>query len=171
MVLWLIGMSGSGKTTVAEYMYKKLKKRCKNLVLIDGDVLRQIMGNDLGHTVEDRSKNAHRITRLCKFLDSQGINVICAVLSIFHESHEWNRANIKDYFEVFIDTPFNTLVKRDPKGYYKKALKGELKHFVGVDIPFPKPLKPDLVLNNNGTKTLLYKETDKLIRKVRRLIK
>ena len=171
MVLWIIGMSGSGKTTVAEYVYKKLKTRINNLVLIDGDVLRKIMGNDLGHTVDDRRKNAYRITRLCKFLDSQGINVICAVLSIFPQSHVWNRKNIKDYFELYIKVPFQVLVGRDPKGYYKKALSGKLKNFVGVDIKFPQPLMPDMVIINDGTKSELYKEADRLIKAMKPLIK
>ena len=163
MVIWLIGMSGSGKTTLGKYLYEKLKPVHKNLIFLDGDVIREIMGNDLGHTIEDRRKNAHRITRLCKFLDSHGINVICAVLSIFPESHEWNRANIKDYYEVYLEVPFETLSQRDPKGYYKKALKGEITNFVGVDIKFPPPKDPHMTISNNGSLEGLYKSGDKLI--------
>ncbi len=163
MVTWLIGMSGSGKTTLGKYLYEKLRPGHKNLVFLDGDIIRKIMGNDLGHTIEDRKRNAHRITRLCKFLDSQGIDVICAVLSIFPESHEWNRANIKDYYEVYIEVPFDTLVQRDAKGYYKKALKGELSNVVGIDIKFPPPKNPDMVIKNTGSIEELNRSGDKLL--------
>ena len=141
MVLWLIGMSGSGKTELGRYIYNKLKPENKNLLFLDGDILREITNNDLGHTIEDRKKNADRITRLCKYMDSQGINVIFAVLSLFHESQEWNRKNIPNYREVYIESDLEDLIKRDPKGIYKKALKGEVKNVVGIDIDFPPPAK------------------------------
>ena len=97
MVLWIIGMSGSGKTTLGKYIYNKLKPECKNLLFMDGDILREIMCNDLGHTLEDRKKNADRINRLCKYLDSNGINVIFALLSLFHENQKLMRKNIDNF--------------------------------------------------------------------------
>jgi adenylylsulfate kinase-like enzyme len=141
-------MSGAGKTVIGRELYALLKTRKPNVIFLDGDNIREIMGNDLGHTIADRNINARRITRLCKYLDSQGIDVICAVLSIFHESQEWNRRNIPKYFEVYIRVPFEVLIKRDQKGLYKKAVVGEVKNVVGVDIEFPTPLNPDLIIDN-----------------------
>ena len=146
---------------MAESLYGDLKPGLPNLVLIDGDVIRKVFGDDVGHTLEGRKKNADRICSLCKFFDTQKIHAICAVLSIFHESQEWNRANLTSYFEVFIDTPFERLLDMDGKGLYKKARAGEIKNVVGVDIPFPAPKRPDLVIRNDGAMEhlLSYKPT------------
>ena len=148
MVIWLIGMSGAGKTVIGKEVYALLKARKPNVVFLDGDNVREIMGKDLGHTITDRKINAGRITRLCKYLDSQGIDVVCSILSIFHESQEWNRAQIPQYFEVYIRVPFETLVDRDSKELYKKALAGEINNVVGIDIEFPPPINPDLIIDN-----------------------
>lgn len=170
MVLWLIGMSGSGKTVLGRYIYKKLKPEYSNLLFLDGDILREIMGNDLGHTLKDRKKNADRITRLCRYLSSQGINVIFSVLSLFHESQIWNRENIRDYYEVYIESDFDILVERDAKGLYKKAMAGEINNVVGVDIPFQPPLNPDLTIKNDGSLEDLYSRGDKVIELIRPLL-
>jgi adenylylsulfate kinase len=128
-----------------------LKAEHPNTVFLDGDMIRAIAGNDLGHTVEDRWENGLRISRLCLELERQDILVVCAVLSIFHESQSWNRENYQDYYEVFIDVPFELLVGRDNKGLYKSALSGEVDNVVGVDIPFTPPSQPDLIVRNDGT--------------------
>lgn len=151
MVVWIIGLSGAGKTILARHVTAEARKMTSNLVLVDGDVVREIFGHDLGHTIEDRFRNAERICRLCKFLSDQKINVVCAILSLFHESQAWNRQNMEHYFEVYIDAPFEQLVARDSKGLYKKALRGDLKNVVGVDIAFDPPKRPDLVIPNSGT--------------------
>ena len=151
MVLWLIGLSGSGKSVLSQKIYSQLKKQYPSTVLLDGDEVREVFGNDLGHTVEDRWRNAERITRLCRLLNRQGIHVVCAVLSIFHESQRWNRENLQDYFEVYIETPFEQLLERDSKGLYGAALNGEVSNVVGVDIEFPRPVQPDVTLQNDGS--------------------
>lgn len=167
MVIWIIGLSASGKTTLGSYIYNKLKPRYKNLVFIDGDIIREIMGNDLGHTIEDRHKNAYRITRLCQQLDKQGINVICSVLSIFRESQDWNKQNMKKYFEIYIKCDFDILTKdRDYKGLYQGALKGEIKNVVGVDIDFLPPKNPDITIINNESIDKLYEQGDQLVDKI-----
>ncbi len=148
-MIWLIGMSGSGKTTIGQELYSQIKADHPNTVFLDGDNIRYMMGDDLGHTVVDREKNAGRISRLCQVLDSQHVHVVAAVLSIFHEWQDWNRQHFSSYFQVYLRVSMETLIQRDPKGLYKQALAGELANFVGFDIPFPPPKAPDLTLDND----------------------
>lgn len=149
MIIWLIGLSGSGKTTIGKALYDRLKSSTSNLVFLDGDVFREILGNDLGFTYEDRQKNAARFSKFCKFMDEQKIHMICSVLSNYPDWQKWNRDNFGQYFEISIDISIETLLKRETKGLYKKALDAQIKDVVGVDIPYHKPIKPDLVINNN----------------------
>ena len=118
MVVWLIGLSGSGKTTLANEIVKNINKKNRNTILIDGDMIREIFNNDLGYSMDDRLLNAQRICQLGKLLDKQGVNVVCAILSIFPETRAWNRENIENYYEVYIDTPIEVLIERDSKGLY-----------------------------------------------------
>lgn len=150
MIIWLIGLSGVGKTVIGRTLAEKLKPEHDNLVYLDGDILRDVWGDSLGHTVEARGVNARRISNLCHMLDRQGIHAVATVLSIFPEWQEWNRRNFSQYFEVFIDVDLETLKERDSKGLYSKAAAGELKNVVGMDIPFPRPANPDLVLPNSS---------------------
>jgi cytidine diphosphoramidate kinase len=153
MVLWIIGLSGAGKTTLGRAVMKSVPTG--RTVFIDGDLIRQVFGNDLGFTLAEREQNAWRICRLCKFLDDQGINVVCAILSLFPETQSWNRQNYRDYFEVFIDAPLEQLIARDVKGLYKKALSGEITDVAGVDLEFTHPPHPDLIVANNGSEAEL----------------
>lgn len=149
MVLWFIGLSGSGKTTISKKLYNRLKPDLPNLVRLDGDVLRGVFGHDVGHTVEDRRRNAERLSHLTKMLADQDIHVIAAVLSIFPDWQRWNRENIPGYAEVYLKTSMETLRRRDTKGLYEGAERGEIDHVVGVDIPFPEPENADLVIPND----------------------
>lgn len=149
MVIWLIGMSASGKTTIGKKLFEKLKYANEKWVFLDGDMFRNILGEDLGHSIEDRKRNAYRISRFCEYLSSQGINVLACVLSIFHENQKYNKKNIKDYKEGYIDVSFENLVKRDNKELYIKAQKGEINNVVGVDIEFKPPFSPDMTIDNN----------------------
>tara|TARA_B100001971_G_scaffold91384_1_gene84296 strand:+ start:543 stop:1049 length:507 start_codon:yes stop_codon:yes gene_type:complete len=150
MVIWVIGLAAAGKTVIGKELYSELKKKYSNLVFLDGDIIREIMGNDLEHTLEDRKKNADRICRLCETLDEQGIHVVCSILSIFHESQEWNRQNYSQYFEIYVDVSMDILIKRDKKKLYTNALDGNIKNVVGLDIPFEPPKKPDFIIHNNN---------------------
>ena len=167
MVVWIIGLSGAGKTTLANKIVSNLRKSETSVVLIDGDSIREAFDNDLGHGLEDRRKNADRISKFCKLLDEQSIHVVCAILSLFPESRSWNRKNIKNYYEVYIKTRIEQLKKRDSKGLYKKYDDGELKHVAGMDIKFIPPNKPDLIIDNTKTLNELLEYTSVISQKIK----
>jgi adenylylsulfate kinase-like enzyme len=148
-LIWITGLAGSGKTTLGKKLYYILKKENLNYVFIDGDSFREIMGNDTGHDISDRLRNAYRIARMCKFLTDQEINVVCSTMSLFKEIHQFNEINNTEYFEIFLNVDIEELIKRDQKGLYSKALSGEVKNVIGIDLPYDKPEAPDLVLKNN----------------------
>jgi adenylylsulfate kinase len=150
VIIWLIGLSGAGKTTVGTRLAARLRADLPNLVYLDGDLLRDVWGGTLAHDVGGREVNATRMSNLCRMLDRQGIHVVAAVLSIFPSWQAWNRENLSDYFEVFLDVPMDVVIGRDTKGLYQAALDGETDNVVGVDIPFPPPANPDLVLDSSG---------------------
>ncbi len=166
MVVWIIGLSGAGKTTLVNEVIAQVRCEQNNTVLIDGDMVREVFGNDLGHSMDDRRKNANRICQLGKFLDQQGMNVVCAILSLFPESRAWNRENIKNYYEVFIDAPISTLIKRDSKGLYRKFNNGEIHDVAGMDINFPRPDNADLIINNIKSKEDLLNFANVIVEKI-----
>ncbi len=149
-MIWLIGLAGAGKTSIARALVKQLREFDRAAVLLDGDDVREIMGGDLGHTLEDRRRNGWRICRLCHYLDRQGLDVVCATLSQFHDQQRWNRENCSRYFEVYIEVPLEVLIQRDQKGLYSGALAGRVKNVVGMDMPFAPPAAPDLILTNDS---------------------
>lgn len=149
-LIWITGLSGSGKTTLAKLLFARLKELDRATIHIDGDDFREIFGNDLGHDPEDRLINAYRIARMCSFITSQHINVICSTMSLYKEIHNYNREHNQKYFEVFLDVDKEQLVSRDPKGLYKKALNGEVSNIVGINLDFDFPSNCDLILNNHN---------------------
>ncbi len=157
MLIWITGLSGSGKTTIGKEVYKKLKKKYSNTVFLDGDSFREILGNDLGHTPKDRLENAKRIHRMCKFLISQNINVVCATMSLYKEVHTLNRKEIKNYVEVFIECDIEELIRRDQKGLYSNAVSGKIQNVVGVNLSYDKPKDCELIIENSGQNNLKEK--------------
>ena len=149
MVVWLIGLSGSGKTTLAQSLVDYLRKEGETVVHLDGDQCRQIWGDDLGFSLDDRRRNASRVTSLCEMLESQGFYVVCSILSIFEDSRELNRQTYSRYYEVFLDVSLEQLRKRDSKGLYSSYEKGTIRNVVGLDIGFDLPRKPDLIIKND----------------------
>jgi adenylylsulfate kinase len=150
MIIWLIGLSGAGKTTVGTRLAARLRADHPNLVYLDGDLVREVWGGTLAHDIEGREVNAARLSRLCRMLDRQAVHVVAAVLSIFPQWRAWNRENLSSYFEVFLDLPLEVAMARDTKGLYRAALRGDTHDVVGVDIPFPRPAEADLVLDSSG---------------------
>ena len=152
MVIWIIGLAGSGKTTLGTSLYNCLKLSNPSTVFVDGDVVRKIFNpneSEHSYTLNGRRLNSERITQLCYWLDMQNINVICSIQSIFPEHQLRNRTLYSSYFEIFLRCPMDSLVKRRP--LYKKAIDGQIQNIVGVDIPFPCPANPDLVIDTENT--------------------
>lgn len=150
VVYWITGLSGAGKTTIGRLFYEKLHESKSNVVFLDGDVLREVFGNDLGHSLADRKKSGMRNAKLCKLLSDQGIDVVCATISMFHDCHKWNRENITNYKEIYIKVPFEILQQRDQKGLYSGALSKDACNVMGIDLQFEEPCSPDITILNDG---------------------
>lgn len=159
-LFWITGLSGSGKTTFAKLLLEKLNQSGKKSVLIDGDVIRNIFDNEADYSRNSRLKTAYQYSKLAKFLVDSELNVVCSTISLFHEVQDWNRKNIKNYLEIFLDVDLDELIKRDSKNIYSKALNKELKNVVGVDIKPEFPKNPDLVFKNSS-----YEDLNKMIDK------
>ena len=130
MVIWILGLSGSEKVSSTK-LKDELNKDYGNFLILDGDVIRNVFDNDLGFTTKDRKINALRISKLALFLSQNKVNVIVSVLSLFPDWLEWNRKNIEEYYEIFIDVPLSILRDRNNKNIYFKDGK-ENKSVVGV---------------------------------------
>jgi adenylylsulfate kinase-like enzyme len=164
MVIWILGLSGAGKSFLSLKLKEELGNDYGEFLILDGDVIRNVFDNDLGFSVRDRNINASRISKLANFLSHNKVNVIVSVLSLFPDWLEWNKKNIQDYYEIFIDVPISDLKKRNNKNVYFKEGK-ENKSVVGVDIEFIKPKNCDLKIVNNFDDVSLKKNL-KLIKKL-----
>ncbi len=167
MVIWIVGLSGAGKTTIARLLLKKLKKKYSNLVHLDGDIIRKIYNDKLGYSSKDRNINAERLSKMTKFLSDQKIHVVGSVLSNFPKWQAWNKKNIKNYYQVYLKVSLKELIKRDKKNIYKKALKGTKKNVVGVDIKFKEPLNSNLIIDNEKYTKSFSSIINKIIKKTR----
>jgi adenylylsulfate kinase-like enzyme len=147
-VYWITGLSGAGKTTLATRLVAQLKMLAQPTVFLDGDVMREIFDTTTNLNRNERFLLSMKYAKLCHALSNQGFNVVCATISLFHETQAWNRENIHHYFEVFLQVPLAELMRRDPKKIYAKANAGTLTHVVGLDIPAEFPMHPDLILNH-----------------------
>lgn len=148
-VYWFTGYAGAGKSTVARGFTIRLRALGRPVVLLDGDDLRVVFGGDLGYGRDDRLQSAMRNARLCKLLSDQGVDVVCATISLFHACHDWNRQHIPGYREIFVTAPMPVLARRHPKKLYD-APPNANREVVGVDVPAEEPVRPDLVVSNDG---------------------
>jgi adenylyl-sulfate kinase len=147
--LWLTGLSGAGKTTLAQQMESIIRARCGRVEVLDGDVVRTNLSQGLGFSKEDRDTNIRRIGFVAHLLSRNGVPVIVAAISPYREVRDEVRRQIGEFVEVYVECPLNELTRRDVKGLYAKALRGEIAHFTGVSDPYEPPLAPEVVVRSD----------------------
>jgi bifunctional enzyme CysN/CysC len=151
-VLWFTGLSGSGKSTIANLLEKKLHASGRHTYILDGDNIRHGLNRDLGFTDEDRVENIRRVAEVARLMVDAGLMVIVSFISPFRAERRMAREMMGEgeFIEVFVDTPFEECAARDPKGLYAKALDGEIKNFTGLDSPYERPENPEIHLQTLG---------------------
>ena len=147
-VLWLTGLSGSGKSTLANLLEKKLHEQGRHTYLLDGDNVRHGLCGDLGFSDKDRVENIRRISEVARLFVDSGSIVLTAFISPFQADRDFCRNLLQsgEFVEVYVDTPLEVCEQRDPKGLYKKARNGEIKHFTGIDSTYEAPAEPEVRL-------------------------
>ena len=153
-VYWLTGLSGAGKTTIGKALYKFIKERRDNVVMLDGDSMRAAFCDDLGYNLEDRHQCAVRYAKICRLLAEQEIIVICCTISMFTDIRTWNREHIEGYKEIYIKVPMNILEKRNQKGLYSGVKSGRLAEVAGADLQVELPETPDIVIDYARQKSM-----------------
>jgi bifunctional enzyme CysN/CysC len=145
-ILWFTGLSGSGKSTIANLVETRLMQRHVHSFLLDGDNVRHGLNRDLGFTDADRVENIRRISEVAKLMVEAGLVVLCSFISPFAAERRAARDLVEpgEFIEIFLDTPFDVCVARDPKGLYQRALAGQIKNFTGIDQPYEAPADPEL---------------------------
>jgi len=145
-ILWFTGLSGAGKSTIAEALAPALRARGRRVEILDGDVVRTHLSRGLTFSREDRDTNVQRIGFVAHLLQRNGALVITAAISPFRATRDWVRALTPDFFEIHVATPLEVCEQRDVKGLYKKARAGEIPLFTGVSDPYEPPLSPEITL-------------------------
>ncbi len=153
VIFWITGLSGAGKTTIGRIFYEEYRKIKNNTIFLDGDELREVFGNDLGYSKEDRFQCAMRYARICQMLAAQGINIVICTISMFDKVRIWNREHNEKYVEIYVKVPIAILKKRDQKGLYSGIKSGIADSVVGMDLELELPKTPDIVLENKGNVT------------------
>ncbi len=152
--LWFTGLSGAGKTTLTQAILPELRARGVLVEVLDGDEVRTNLSKGLGFSKEDRDTNIRRIGYVARLLSRNGVGVIAAAISPYREIRDEVRASIEadgaKFVEIFVSATLDTLVSRDVKGLYKKAIAGEIKQFTGVSDPYEEPLSPELVISSDN---------------------
>ena len=147
--LWFTGLSGAGKTTIASALEPELRARGCKVESLDGDIVRTNLSKGLGFSKEDRDTNILRIGFVAHLLSRNGVAVLASAISPYRDIRDQVRAQIGDFVEVFVKCPIDELVRRDVKGLYEKALRGEIQNFTGVSDPYEEPLSPEVVVETD----------------------
>ncbi|RLG89938.1 MAG: adenylyl-sulfate kinase [Thermoprotei archaeon] len=150
LVVWLTGLPGSGKTTIANKVASILREKGYRVEVIDGDWARKTISLGAGYTREERKIHLHRIAWVARLLARNGVIVICSFVSPYRDVRKMIREIISEeapFIEVYVKCPLEECIKRDPKGLYKKALRGEIKHFTGISDPYEEPLNPEITVD------------------------
>ena len=151
--LWFTGLSGAGKSTISTLVAQQLRERGVRVELLDGDVVRTNLSKGLGFSKDDRDENVRRIGFVCQLLSRNGVAAVAAVISPYRAIRDEVREKIGTFVEVYVECPIETLIERDVKGLYKKALAGEIANFTGVSDPYEPPLNPEAVCYSDGRET------------------
>lgn len=151
-VLWFTGLSGSGKSTIASLVEKRLHAEGRHTYTLDGDNVRHGLNRDLGFTDADRVENIRRVGEVAKLMADAGLITLVSFISPFRSERQMARDLMGEgeFIEVFVDTPIEECKKRDPKGLYAKAERGEIKNFTGIDSPYEAPENPEIRIHNVG---------------------
>lgn len=144
LIVWLTGLSGAGKSTIAEYVYRNLLAAGYRTEVLDGDTIRRELSLGLGFSRDDRNENIRRIAFVSQLLAKHGVIVLVAAISPYREAREQVRRSMGEFLEVYVNAPLSLCETRDPKGLYGKARRGELSSFTGIDDPYEAPLWPDV---------------------------
>lgn len=145
-VIWFTGLSGSGKSTVAEWVTAELRRRGYRVENLDGDGVRKIFPQT-GFTRADREEHIRRVGFLASKLETHGVFVVASFVSPYEESRQFVRGLCRSFIEVYVNTPLEACERRDPKGLYARARRGEIKNFTGIDDPYEPPLRPEITLD------------------------
>ncbi|MCD6509152.1 MAG: adenylyl-sulfate kinase [Thermoprotei archaeon] len=166
-VIWFTGLPGSGKTTVAKGVMRRLKEMGYKVELLDGDEVRKWLSPEAGFTREDRERHLIRVAHVAKLLARNGVLALCSFVSPYRYVRQRVRGIIEEeapFVEVYVRCSLNECMRRDPKGLYKRALRGEIKHMTGVDDPYEEPLKPEVIVDteHESISTCVVKVLNKL---------
>ena len=166
-VVWLTGLPGSGKTTIARRLAEELRRRGRNVERLDGDEVRKWLSPKEGFSREDRELHLRRVAYVCKLLARNGVAVIASFVSPYRSVRDLAKRTVGDFVEVYVRCSLETCMRRDPKGLYKKALKGEITNMTGLQDPYEEPLNPEVVVDTE--KESLEECVDKILNKLREL--
>jgi len=159
-VIWLTGISGAGKSTIANALDKKFYAMDKHTYVLDGDNVRNGLCKDLGFSDDDRRENIRRMSEVARLMVDAGIIVIAAFISPFREDRQMARDLFEhdEFIEVFVDTPFEVVEERDVKGFYQKAREGKIKNFTGLNSIYEKPRNAEIIISGSGALSKVVSE-------------